>query len=215
MGIFVRGVNNLIYLIEFLPLSLVENIRINAFQTILIYIIVIALIALLVAKRFKYTIIGFISCSLLIGMNLYQINKLNQQLKLSFHSADTGGKVEFIKGQTVVNFQSKVAANFSNPPSQQFDNLSLVIWEGRTFVFIEKPFRDAPPIKGSLEVDYVLIRNNSISQLDKLMAYFKFKQLILDHTNRKHLTNILIKQAEKLNLDYRSIKPGGNLILDF
>ena len=148
-------------------------------------------------------------------MNLYQINKLNQQLKLSFHTAYTGGKIEFIKGKTVFNFQTKVATNFSNPPSQQFDNLSLVIWEGRTFVFIEKPFLDAPPIKGSLEVDYVLIRNNSISQLDKLMAYFKFKQLILDHTNRKHLTNILIKQAEKLNLDYRSIKPGGNLILDF
>jgi len=215
LEVLIRGVNNLIYLIEFLPLSLVENIRINAFQTILIYIIVIALIALLVTKRFKYTIIGFISCSLLIGMNLYQINKLNQQLKLSFHTAYTGGKIEFIKGETVFNFQTKVATNFSNPPSQQFDNLSLVIWEGRTFVFIEKPFRDAPPIKGSLEVDYVLIRNNSISQLDKLMDYFKFKQLILDHTNRKHLTNILIKQAEKLNLDYRSIKPGGNLILDF
>ena len=211
----IRGVNNLMYQVEFLPLSLVENIQINALQTILIYLIVIAMIALMATKRFKYTILGFISCALLIGMNLYQIHQRNQQLKLVFHSVDTGGKVEFIKGQTVISDQTRVATDFSKPPSQQFDNLSLVIWEGKTLVIIEKPFLDAPPVEGGLEVDYVLIRNNSISQLDKLMAYFKFKKLILDHTNRKHLTNILIKQAEKLNLDYRSIKPGGNLILDF
>jgi len=214
LEVLIRGVNNLIYQIEFLPLSLVENIQINALQTILIYLIVIALIALMVTKRFKYTILVFMSSSLLIGMNLYQINQRNQQLKLGFQSVDTGGKVEFIKGETVVNYQTRVATNFSNPPSQQFDNLSLVIWEGKTLVFIEKPFRDAPPVEGSLEVDYVLIKNNSITQLDKLMAYFKFKQLILDYTNRKHLTNSLKKQAEKLNLDYRLIKPGGNLILD-
>ncbi len=81
----------------------------------------------------------------------------------------------------------------------------LIVWQGKSFLLIEKPLRQAiPPV-----ADYVLVRNSAFRNAAQLLSVFGTQKLIFDSSNKSYVLQTLQQEAETLDLPWYFVHKKG------
>ncbi|WP_323757407.1 ComEC/Rec2 family competence protein [Roseivirga sp.] len=228
---FVRMVNALVHWVRWLPGSTMDGIHLTTGETWLIYGVILMLIILMAERQFKYMIWSVAFCALFA---LSQINHWKSYENAEFSVLNVSGEsvLDFRVGN-----KSKLVADtsfslnldriqFHLEPKRQLagssllpseDQLELVIEDlnGHQLIVFEgqRIFKLNQKIKVEferpVEVDYLILSNESVYDLADLDGKFEFQELIIDKSNRKFLSDKLTNQAETLNLKVHSIYRDG------
>tara|TARA_R100000005_G_C5001629_1_gene208853 strand:+ start:5244 stop:6035 length:792 start_codon:yes stop_codon:yes gene_type:complete len=228
---FVQIVNWLVHWVRWLPGSTLDGIHLTTGETWLIYAVIIMLIILLAERQFRYLMWALSFCLLFV---LSQTNHWSEYRNAEFSVLNVSGEsvLDFRVGN-----KSKLVADtsfsqnldriqFHLEPKRQLAGSSLLPSEDQLELAIEdlnghqlivfqgqRIFKLNQKIKVEferpVEVDYLILSNESVYDLKDLEGKFEFQELIIDKSNRKFLADKLTNQAETLNLKVYSVYRDG------
>ena len=212
--------NEFVFAINRLPYNTVDNLYINTAQAWLIIAGIILLFSYLHYKKlYQFVALSLVIAAFFAFQESRTISNL-QKKEIVFYSISQHTAIDFLQaGQAIlvadsillgkaskVNFhiqpkRLRAGANTSILPST--DNLvrnrigenELIVWNGQTILIFRKY---SPQIK-DIEVDVLVIANNSIFDLEQL-ASIDVGAIIIDGSNSRYRTNKLMQQAQANHL---------------
>ena len=222
------GVNALVYAIERLPMSYIDRLYVDFSQVVILYGVIVALILLFYYRRFRYLLF---TCGCLIGIAILQFHRhriQSEQQRITFYQIKGQSNVDFTCGTT--NFHwgdwTTQAAYQIEPhhlqaglvthvldsarmqdavPLIERHGITLVIWQGKKLAFV----RDKPTVSGELAakiaVDYVVVSNNALRQLNGLNEVFSYGMLIVDSSNSRYHSQKLADEAKSANVPCHAV----------
>ena len=230
----VMCLNWLILFIEDIPYSCSTGLFIQPLDAWLIYGCMLFIILLFICKKFHYLILAF---SLLILITVLQVNRFimyNTQHRLIVYHINKTSAIDFIDGQKTMFLADTLIKN--DPSKMQFHILNhrwsrgvitsshfgqfkdlgfgkVAVWNNRTIIFIEN--KDLYNFNNPLKVDYLILKNNSINNIEYIKRNFEFKHLIIDgsYTSR-YLINKLKQQTMDKGIKMHLTSEKGAFIVD-
>jgi competence protein ComEC len=233
--------NASVLLVEDFPFSTVGEIYKDRPEIFLMYVIMIVFILFFKTHKFQYIFFAFI-CSLMIsGLSILKSSERSVQKnfmvcklkKTPFLTFMNGGEGVILadsvteRGELPEYFKKngigKVSFSIGNIHNSLIvamhrakKGYSVIVWEKTKFLIIEKPlsintFRHLPE---KIKMDYIIVKNNSLNDPEKLMDYFKFKMLILDGNGTLMQNTILSRKLEKLKIPFHNMRNNGAFIVN-
>ena len=229
---FVRILNEGIFLVERLPLSLINNVYISGAQCLLLFCIILWTLLLIRFRKFHFLIL-MLGCAclfsllswrhLLVDVNtscwtVYRIPGRRAmewtQNGFSFFLTDStlirdNTKIRFhIQPSRLVNGVSDVRSVLALP--DRFKGLQFFQWKGKTFMFIEsKKFK----LPKNISVDYLIVSNNALGSLKAIPDHVEYKEIIFDSSNSYRYCERLEKEARGMGKSSFSVLRKGAFVL--
>ncbi|MTI33565.1 ComEC/Rec2 family competence protein [Xanthovirga aplysinae] len=242
LGVLLEGIvlflNTSMRWIRALPASHVDELYLDEWQVLVIYTLGLTLILCFIFRNLTFLKLAFLISLFFSGYTFNQKKKQNQQQKLVFYDTNESILLDLIEGRRslLVTDTSSESLNlfydvFPNwvasgvkseilPMGQEgkvdrlIGALDLVVWKNKRIIFFSRPSKKDMTLTKPVAVDYVVIRNNSLTHLEPVIKNFEFDLLIIDSTNKKYIGKKLEMEAEKFNLPFYSTKSSGALIVD-
>jgi competence protein ComEC len=211
----IKVLNYIVFALEDLPFSLIENVYINSFQCWLLFALIVCIVMLLQTRTFKWITITF---ALVVTVSAVQwshwLTDVNHEKVTVYnvprHSAfdfNDRGKVYFVSDSALAKDQRKISFHIlpsrikagvyeisqSAPDFQQtVSGCSLIVWKGRSFLWVFDP---AFSIPNGLAFDTVIISNDAVKSISELTKSHHIKQLVIDSSNSSNRVKQLMRQA--------------------
>jgi competence protein ComEC len=213
LGWVIKVLNAVIFAIEDIPFSLIENIYITTLQCWLLLGMLVVMLLLIQTRRFIWVTVTFF---LGILFSLAQWHHFQQDINIQkvviydvggysaidlvdrgqvYFIADSAlqkdaGKIDFhIKPHRVKTGGIKI--HTANDFQQKLSGCSLFVWKGKSFLRIYDPAFFIPQ---GVHVDYVIASQNAVKDPHKLFEQIQMERLILDSSNSRYLTTKLLEQ---------------------
>jgi competence protein ComEC len=226
--------NFLVFQVEKLPYSLIENIYITTPQC---WFLMIALLSLFYIVDFRKPQLVFLTaiCMILFAgvqwQRFYSETNTRQFLvyKVAGHTAFDfidKGRAYFYTDSTLLKNSDRIRFHIrpnrlqSGVHSVQYNKSDLVKelpgarlirWNGLTIAQLHS---DSATLPMNLSVDYVIVSNNAVKKVDQLSS-IKAKMLVLDSSNSLYFANQILKQASDVNMNIHSVLHQGAFKLVF
>lgn len=229
LGWLLKGMNGIIFAIEQFPFSVYSGISLSVAEVALIYIGSIAFVSFFLKKEIQYIVVATLSCLLLIGSAVVKDLSQTHNNEITFHFIPKQTAISIVHGK-----QTALLANaeLQNDPrlydfhfKNYYDSLGItrikkqVIEKTQAVVKVKyqqigitwiRQKTKTPLTEGN---QYLLVSNNSVRQLEKIIKTQKPKLLIIDNSNSKYTTEKLIEQAKQLHIPYISLYEEGSFTL--
>jgi competence protein ComEC len=228
----IQFLNWTVFTTEKLPFSLINDIHITTLQCWLLMGVLISMILLFKFRSMKCVYAACI-CTLLFTVLQWQyfqesVNK-NQLVVYSIagHRAlefSKQGQSYFVADSALMNDKERV--RFHIRPNRLQQGVSLVIqeipfmknengiyiyeWEGKSIASLLRKDHDMPD---NINVDYLIVSNNSFSILKNENHQYRIGKLIIDGSNSRSYTKKLTKFAQAKNIPVYSVLDQGAYIL--
>lgn len=238
LGVFIEWVirimNYIVFVIEALPFSLIENVYISPIQYWLLTGALIFIVLFINLKHIKYAVSAsmFLIFFSIAQWIYYQKDFRSKKIvfyKVPHHSAvdlfDRGcayfmtdsvlykdvDAIKFhIAPNRILNKITKIEALADKKLVRDLPTGKLVFWQGKVILQITKNnFSEGT----SLNIDYLLISNNSVRDLIAIKKYITFKKLVIDSNNSFYFASSLLKQAVEQKIDVHSLLHSGALVV--
>lgn len=234
----VSRVNAIIEAIQQLPGHLISGIWISLSVLCLLYLLIAVWVAHLETKRQKWLKLSLVLLLAIGVQHLWEQWRSVNQRQIVFYQIYRHTALDFIDGKesyTLVDtaltqkkldyasqyfrWSQKVRSNRlhrleeesvseSNWMHQngfiQFYNLRLAVVDQKPLGIPEKP----------LKVDYLLVRNNPMVDVQTLLQFFEPGKLVFDASNRSPVIARWKKECQNINLAYYDLNQTGALIVD-
>lgn len=92
---------------------------------------------------------------------------------------------------------------------QSFDSIAVFSWKDKTFLWIGKNLKHKDFEAKNVSVDYLILANKSVKDLEQIIGKVQFKKLIIDGSYTKWYANKLSLQAEEMGLKYYNLNETG------
>ncbi|MEO9482234.1 MAG: ComEC/Rec2 family competence protein [Ekhidna sp.] len=234
---FMWIVNQAITYVHKLPNSLIEWIYMDEVGLILTYSIVLTLIASLHYRTFKTLSVSAVLIIAHFSWTILDNETQARKNELVFYQIDDKIAIDHIEGHTAVLYINEVAENevellahqinpnrlssHLKPISETIiplnqggfkekDAIHQGVIAGKRIIIIDSTtfhleFRD------TIEVDYIIINNGSVKNLNWLKNHFTFDRIIISPKNSIYYSRKMRKQATSLGLNIHSLKEEGAL----
>lgn len=220
----IKLMNSLVFAVEALPYSLLENIYISTFQCWTLMGLVFGLLLLFTHRRFIFLPVATLFALLFAADEWYQTNENIDLRKLvvyrvAGHSAidliDRGHsffltdsvlrsdeeRIRFhIRPNRLRSGVAIVSGSFTS--NEAFAGFSILTWRGQRLLQIESAASKFPE---EVAVDWLVISNNSVRSLASLKDKIHFQQIILDGSNSSFVSSMLLEEGRKLNWPVHSV----------
>ena len=97
---------------------------------------------------------------------------------------------------------------------QSSDSIAVFSWKDKTFLWIGKNLKHKDFEAKKLSVDYLILANKSVKDLEQIVGKVQFKNLIIDGSYTKWYADKLSLQAEQLGLKYFNLNEYGALSIE-
>ncbi|WP_420582941.1 ComEC/Rec2 family competence protein [Reichenbachiella sp.] len=213
--------------VEQLNGSVIDWIYISEFQTVMIYVIILAFFALLKFRNKSYV---WVICLAVMGFSFHRISILTKQFnarELIFYSANQTPIIDQVQDFEANLFSIDSVSDFNSqihhitpyrihhslpkpePPillSTHLDEFAKIeVFQGKKLLFFSSSF-DNDEIKFRLHADIVIISNESIHSLEELDEIVDFKEVILDRSNRHFYSNQLAREAKIMGINLYDLR---------
>jgi competence protein ComEC len=219
----VWGINESLAIIQKMPLSVINGFYLTSNEAILLYVCFLSCILGFHWRKISFLLIAsslFLWLMTTKTIFLYQCS--SQKIFAVFHSSKIS-MISFTRGyeakmlinedkptevnlllDRLDNFLVKTAINSieilqllpKEIPSKILENEAvLMVFEGKKILWLR-----SKPIRIPLEVDYLIISNNSIKYWKDIQQIY-FQKVIIDGTNSNYSINRLIKEGKEQNLN--------------
>jgi hypothetical protein len=154
-----------------------------------------------------YSIAGHSAFSLIEGTHntfLADSALLHNQNTLDFHL------LGHWRQSGIAQSEYKDLSKDTHLPIKHYRDFSLMVWHGKTFLFLSRPFHNWHMVV-QLQPDYLVIQNNAVKELPE--KDISFKHLLIDGSNKPYLAKKLKLQALQANIPCFSTGEEGALLL--
>jgi len=235
LELLIKLVNFVVFSVQQIPFSLIENISITTFQCWLLMGIVVAIVLVIQFRKFHYFGISTLLISIFSisqWTNFYEETNSKKLTiyKVAGHHAmeltDTGAsyffsdsmlkadeeKIRFhIRPNRLITGVQVVYDGEESSLVQEVDGCELIRWNGMTVLRVkDKEFR----LPQKIEVDFLVISNNVLRSLDALLGRVEARQVIIDSSNSFYVSNQLLK-TNVTNVPVHSVLHEGAFEINF
>lgn len=226
----IKAMNLIVFYVEALPYSLVENIYIDTFQCWLLLFLISGLILLVKYKQLNYLIAS--ACFVVLFSVSQWIHFESQVMKqrLTIYQVRGHQAIDLIdRGHVYFFMDSALLADHQNirfhiKPNRlqcgvsevsngevagllkKNSGCNLICWKDKRLLLINEVNFKLPD---SCRVDYLVIGNNAVSNL-ALIKHLHVEQLILDGSNSFYFADKILKQATEQHIAVHSILHQGS-----
>lgn len=229
----IKVMNITVFTIESFPFSLIDGVYINSFQCVLLMLFMLMIILSFKQKKFNYIVAGASFMVIFSGIqwmafyrqiNIQKIAVYNVQGHSAFDLIDAR-QTYFFADSVLINDKKKITFHISpnrilhgvtivqDGKSQlfrkKFTGCNLTRWKGKNILYIADRIFDFPE---QLHIDYCIIANDAVKDLEKIRERLNFAKLILDSSNTFHFSSKIMMQARKLNINIHSVLHHGAFV---
>ena len=228
--------NTSVRMIEGFSFSTTQGVYINAFELVIIILLIASVAYFLLDKKKNYL---FVSMSLFIvlmfSINIRTYKNLNRQ-KITVYSVNKSTAIEFLENKNCVvltdsslqaapskidyHIRNNWIKNGTNSNAEMFlvsSNLATAnLYKKENYIqFYDKilvladPGLKLHPVKNKMDVNYLLLSQNPGFKLEDLMGCFEFDELIIDSSNPYWKTNQWVESCEKNSIKYYVVNDKG------
>lgn len=239
----VKALNWVVALIEGMPGAVWRNLFLSGFSTLLLYMLILALLALYLSnKRIWFSIA--LSAVLLLAADYAKVNVLRaRQQMLIVHSLNRHSVISLVQGRIhnvladsavisepgMLNYPLEgfrirsglsppvlVGFGAETPAGEQvyFYKNGFLSFNGSRFAVISNGF-SKPPRGRTIKVDYVILTSNAKLNADDLIACFPGAEFVADASNAFRRTMDWKAGFEKAGAKFHPVKDEGAWILSF
>jgi competence protein ComEC len=228
----IKALNWIVFYVEDLPFSLIEEIHLTTFQCWLIMIFLLGLIFTIEFKSIRWLFLAAICSLILIATQWIHFNDSINRKQFVVYSVNgfsalewiDDGQSYFLADSALQNDQERmrfhIRPNRLNsgvamiqsalPFHQQIQNgVSLTEWNGNSIAFIEQKNYSLPELA---EIDYLVIGKNSIN-INNLRNALNVKLVILDGSNSSWYVNQWKEFCDKKNISFHAVLEKGAFVL--
>lgn len=231
---FIVAVNGLVFWVSQLPGSTMDGIYLSILDTWLIYGLMSCLIIFLAKRRYTYIKFAFGFSMLLAvsqvwhfsqfaGTNEFSVMNISANRVFDFRSgfqstmlSDTSFSKDS-QGQRFHMYPKRLLSGSAQQPEN--DQLSIlethtslgtvITFDGKSILYLDRKLASRLKSSASIDVDWLILGKNALSDLSKIKESITFQQLIIDPTNSWYVDRALVDQADSLNINYHSIRQDG------
>lgn len=217
--------NRLIFAVEQLPYSVVENIFITPLQVFVLASLIVALLVWAERRTPRWLCISF--CLAMAFPAASWIKTLDsRQPTITIYAISGATAVDLIADQVTIAITR--GGPLSNPGSRLPNRIArqgadrivdaagvplqngcdLYCWKGRSLIHVYGPLRET---KDVCTPDFVIISNNAVKDLSILSGWLISKCYVVDGSNSREIAERLEKQGEVLDLNIYSVMRKGAL----
>ncbi len=230
----IKGLNYLVFFVEKLPMSMVENIYISTFQCWLLILLVVCFVLFIQYRKFNLLVAATgvalvfgavqwhhhfseIKPAKLVVFNVAGFSAL--ELSENGHSrfyADTGllynpDRMRFhIRPNRLISGIYSTEINDSSALTSPVPQAVVFRWKQKVIVILQGAV--TPP--QNIPIDYLIIGNNAIQSLHELGAIHA-AVIILDSSNSKGVAHRLLNEAKSRSLKVHSVLHTGAFVTQF
>lgn len=144
---------------------------------------------------------------------------LNDENKLTFHLKNNWIKAGLDKEKIVsvneINKPNNLKTLYTINNTRLFVRQNFIsFYNTRIFYLNNKTLLNFVPSK-KIDVDFIILSNNSKAKLSEIAKYFNFNTIIIDSSNSNYKTDKWLKQATDLGINAYSVRDKGAFIADF
>jgi competence protein ComEC len=237
LGLILEGtlgiMNYLVFWVEQLPYSLVDNIYITTLQSWLLLGMVISIVLLAEYRKFSFVVSLFLCGSLYGGIQgqhhfqntvnpkfvVYQVNGHSVMEWIESGRAYMFTDTMLLADRERIRFHIRPNRLMSGVYDIRTNNhslftdregLRLFAWHNMTVLQLTGNTFKLPD---QLEVDYLVISNNAVKYMDRLLSV-KFKLLIVDSSNSWYTATRILQEAAGAGVDVHSVLHDGAFITE-
>ncbi|MEJ1239526.1 ComEC/Rec2 family competence protein [Chryseolinea sp. T2] len=229
LELLIDFLNQLIFLVEKLPGSVIENIFITSLQCLVLSAVVITIVVW-IGRRSGSLLVVVLSLIATFGMTswVYTVN-LNTPTVTVYSTRGTTAvdliseyvtyyigspDLKYDRRQVVPNRVSHRAAdNVMNLTGQTvFPGCDLFVWHGYNIVRV---YGEIPELEGPLQADLVIFSENAVRDLRRASDLIVAKRYVVDGSNDLKVGQQLIEQAAGLHFLLHSVLHQGAMQLNF
>mgnify|MGYP001800582818 CR=1 FL=1 len=236
LDLMIYLLNKAVLFINELPLSLIDWIRLDSSQLVMIYIIMLSLILLFKQKTASYLKTSFIACLAFMLITGQQLVSAKQSEQLVYYEIRNNNAIDFIENGHVNTFLFNTAVddeliNYQIGPNRlanslpkfhrnqlisgtKIKNLGEVIFWKKYKILIVNQSISKLSISSIIDTDFLILSGNHFVDLKKLKSNFNFKHLIIDSTYKKYRSKGLSNSLKKENIPHWNINEDGAFIFD-
>jgi competence protein ComEC len=225
----IKGLNYLVFTVEQLPFSIIENMYITTFQCWLLITLLVSGILLFQHRRFVY-LLAATFCSALFCLTQWQhyfaeIKPAKLVVyKISGHSAfefSHNGQSQFYADTLLANnnerirfhirpnrLTSGIHTTLINDSTKLLFNkrgVTAFCWHNKLIVAIQRPDFDLP---ANRKIDLLIISNNAVTSWDQLKGV-NAGTVIVDSSNSAQTARLLVDAAKSRSLNVYSVLHSG------
>lgn len=218
-----------VFAIEDLPYSLINGVYLSTFQCWLMMGIIISFILLFEFRKFRYVIAGLLLTILYTGLQWQHYDQEVDQRKLIVYRVNGHGAIEwmdhgksyFYSDSSLLNDQerirfhirpNRIASGVGNTITndsiffKSFNGFRYFNFQDNKVLWVTQRNCELP---NKVITDYLIIGNNAVSSLDKILEKVKFQQLILDSSNSLAYSTKILKEAKSKNISIHTVLTQG------
>jgi competence protein ComEC len=201
---FIHLLNGIVFYVESLPFSIVEEIYLTTSQCWLIMLIILGMLFLFEFRKIQWLYVALAcGCGLVIEQ-LMHMNQTGSKSQFIVYSVNGHSAFEWIENSTGyfradssllldrerIRFHIRpnrlyhgVSRIYHDIPFQRVIEKGLVLYRWRNTSIVHWNVKDKP-LPGSIEIDYLVVGKNSF-QMDLLDKAHRIKKIILDGSNSR------------------------------
>ena len=224
--------NNFIEFINSLPFVTIDNISINTLQSILLYLLSIALVIWLVNKRSKIFILTLSIFAVFLGISVYPGIQTRNQHKLVIYNIPKTTAIDIVEGESYKfitdlkaldnpsNYQyvfkpAHVFLNVEEKDSLQYTRINLpLIKTDKCTVILLNHLQKTAFIEERIKADILVLSKDLQTDIRSLLQVIDCSKIVFDSSNPQWKINQWKKQCDSLHLPYHSVPETGAFIAE-
>ncbi len=231
-------VNFLIFGIQNLPLSLIEDVWIASIVVAGLYAVLLTFAWFLKIKKARWLIATLSLLLLVIGGRAYQLIQQQSQHEITIYHSYKNSIADFISDKktttvtgigvqarqvnfaasnhqsaSVIHTNDKAYFRGNHETNNLFLQQNFIQFQDKKMVIID----DEKLLNHSLSIktDYALVQNNPYIQISKIKDTFQPKIIIFDASNSRKAINVWKRQCEEIDLAYHDVNEKGAWTVEF
>lgn len=236
VAIILKGIvwfsNAFVFALNDLPFALIDGIWISTLVLFLLYVALLLVIVYLQAFQFKYLLLSILCLLAVAVWNVNEKYNLSRQRSLIVYHCKKASLIDAFDGFAYTSFsnlnnellENRVAKSHRDKQAVSFKNNTTHWWQQTAFIgfydyrllLVDDLFVETMKEKEQmLEVDIVLLKQNTKVKLVELLTYIQSDYWIIDGSNSFFKAQQWMQEAQKLGLDLHWTKEKGAFKLDF
>lgn len=227
----IRFLNGIVFTLEGFPFSMIGDVYITPWQCALLLAFIVAVLCLFEYRRFSYLVVAFVLMAAFGSLQWFHFFREVGVQKFAVynipgHSAIDlidYGKTFFIADTALLTHSQKlrfhvlphrqisgVVRQTTDIPVHTFRGGRLILWQGKKILQLTDRYFELP---GPLEVDWLVIGNNSLPDIGKIQDRIAVKKVLLDSSNSFFFASRFLEAAKLHKLEVHSVLHQGAFIL--
>ena len=226
----IRLINYIVFIMEDLPFSVIENVYINAWQCCMLILFIAFLLALYHYKKFVLLICSFICIVALTALQWVHFSRDVNVRTLAVYRIPGHSVIDLIdRGQTLSVADSlftdaqKVRYHITpfrvrcgvrriearTPQAYTFKGCRLIVWQGKLLLHL---LERGVVLPESLHVDWVIVGNDALPDPKEISDRIRCQSIVLDSSNSYFFASRFLQEAKLYKLEVHSVLHQGAFI---